>query len=263
MIKPRLFLLFFFVVPPLFVGCGTGAVKTGEYTFPHPLDETYPGDQKIKLQETGYSIQAGAFSDMENAVRLAAMLAGRGVEAYYIRDRDRLFKVRFGNFTDKDKAMAKAEEMLSTGIINAYYIINPENSAAVLSRVNGVAYLRNEIVATAELFLGVPYQWGGTSLETGFDCSGFTMVVYQINGLILPRTSIEQYTAGTPVKRDGLAGGDLVFFDISGNKKSFHVGIFTKEGRFIHAPSEGKKIRYGSLSNPYFSRRFVGARTYL
>jgi len=255
-------LLIFITLLPM-AGCGARTPKSERYAVPVPEQSAFPGEGGIKLQAAGYSIQVGAFAKMDNAVRLSATLAKKGMDAYYLKDRDGLFRVRIGDFRKMAEARAKAEEFLSGGIIDDYYIVNPDSSAAALARFHGMDYLRNELVFTAERFLGVPYKWGGTLPEKGFDCSGFTMVVYQLNGLMLPRTSVKQYSVGTPVKADYPAGGDLVFFDVSGDQKSFHVGIYTKGGKFIHAPSEGKKIRHDSLSNPYFHKRFIGARTYL
>jgi len=256
-------ILLIFIILLQLAGCGTGVPKREGFALPVVGDSPLPEEREIKLQATGYSIQVGAFAIMDNAVRLSAVLTGKGVAAYYLKDRDGLFRVRVGDYRAIEEAKAKAEEFLSEGVIEDYYIIRPENSAAALARYNGMDYLRNELVATAERFLGVPYKWGGTSPDKGFDCSGLAMVVYQLNGLMLPRTSVEQYSAGTPVKADYPAGGDLVFFDVSGGRKSLHVGIYAGNGKFIHAPSEGKKILYGFLSNPYFHKRYIGARTYL
>lgn len=256
-------IILIFIILFQLAGCGTGVPKRERYAVPVSGESPLPGEGEIKLPATGYSIQVGAFAKMDNAVRLSAVLAGKGVDAYYLKDRDGLFRVRIGDFRKTEEARSKAEQFRSDGIIEDYYIVDPETSAAALARYNGMDYLRNELVATAERFLGVPYKWGGTSPDKGFDCSGLSMVVYQLNGLMLPRTSVEQYSAGTPVKTDSPAGGDLVFFDVSGGQKSLHVGIYTGNGKFIHAPSEGKKILYGSLSNPYFHKRYIGARTYL
>ncbi|GAJ19868.1 unnamed protein product, partial [marine sediment metagenome] len=108
-----------------------------------------------------------------------------------------------------------------------------------------------------------PYQWGGSSVDDGFDCSGLAMAVYQLNGLNLPRSSKEQYRAGIPIKQSQLKKGDLIFFATSRGKKVSHVGIYTGDNKFIHAPRKGKRIRTDSLSNRYFEARYAGAKTYL
>jgi len=79
----------------------------------------------------------------------------------------------------------------------------------------------------------------------------------------LPRTSLAQFRSGTPVSRENLEKGDLVFFLGQRRKSISHVGIYTGDGNFIHAPGKDKRIRVESLSNQYFRDRFAGARTYL
>jgi cell wall-associated NlpC family hydrolase len=88
------------------------------------------------------------------------------------------------------------------------------------------------------------------------------MTVYQLNGLDLPRTSREQFAAGNPVERTSLEKGDLLFFSRGGGKVS-HVGIYTGDGRFIHAAGRGQRIRTDILSKGRYGRMYVGARSYL
>jgi cell wall-associated NlpC family hydrolase len=222
-----------------------------------------PLPARKQLIRTGYSIQVGAFSNVQNAMRLAETLERQGLSAYYFRHSSGLFKVRFGDYATEQEARAKAESLLRAGTIEEFYIASPGEYAVARVRTYGVTGLRSEIVATAESFIGLPYQWGGTSPDKGFDCSGLTMAVYQMNGLNLPRTSGEQFAAGNPVPRSDLAKGDLVFFAITAKEKPTHVGVYTGDGRFIHAPGRGKTIRPDSLSDAYFASRFLGGRTYL
>jgi cell wall-associated NlpC family hydrolase len=122
---------------------------------------------------------------------------------------------------------------------------------------------REKIVKTAQRYLGVPYRWGGESPRTGFDCSGFTMVVYRLNGLDLPRSSRQQWRVGKKIDRRQLQKGDLVFFATSGGSRVSHVGIYTGNNKFLHAPRKGSRIKTSILSNRYFRTRYVGARSYL
>jgi cell wall-associated NlpC family hydrolase len=185
------------------------------------------------------------------------------LNAYYFVHRTGLYKVRFGDFPSKESASRKAEVVRAAGIIDEYYIVSPDDYALTRSRKHGAGYLRDEIVRTAERFIGVPYRWGGFSVDAGFDCSGLSMTVYRLNGLNLPRVSREQYKTGTPITRSQLLRGDLVFFATSGGRRVSHVGIYAGNGKFIHAPRKGKRIRAESLSNSYFRSRYLGARTYL
>ena len=110
------------------------------------------------------------------------------------------------------------------------------------------------VVGIAMRYLGVPYRWGGASPSTGFDCSGFTMYVYAQIGVSLPHYTGSQYAMGTPVSRDQLEPGDLVFFNGLG-----HMGIYVGGGNFIHAPHTGDVVKISSMTGWYAST-YVGAR---
>ena len=222
-----------------------------------------PAPPKEELPLMRYSIQMGAFLNLDNAILLTQSLERKGLDAYYFRHKTGLYKVRFGDFPSKEEARAKAEGLISDGIIKEYYIVSPDDYALAKERRHGSKELREGIVETAESFLGLPYRWGGSSADKGFDCSGLAMAVYQLNGLNLPRSSREQYRAGRPVNRSNLERADLVFFATSGGKRVSHVGVYTGDGRFIHAPRRGKTIRVARLSNTYYRNRYVGARSYL
>lgn len=242
----------FFLVVSLVTGCA----ERRAYSPPPKVVEK-------KLAHMGYTIQVGAFSHVENAVRLTDLLRDRGLEATYFAARVGLYKVSFGNYPSKMIAREKAENLKSSGVIYEYHIVTPDEYSIAKQQTHGNIYIREELIKTAQKFIAVPYLWGGSSSDAGFDCSGLAMTVYQLNGLDLPRSSKEQYEAGTPVERDSLLKGDLVFFATSGRDKVTHVGIYVGEGRFIHAPGRGKNIRVDSLSRSYYKKRYIGGRAYL
>jgi peptidoglycan DL-endopeptidase CwlO len=103
-------------------------------------------------------------------------------------------------------------------------------------------------------YSGVPYRWGG-STPAGFDCSGLVSYVYGQLGVQLPHSAAAQYGYGSPVPRDQLQAGDLVFFD-----NLNHVGIYIGGDEFVDAPHTGTVVRIDSLSDPWYSSRYVGAR---
>lgn len=214
------------------------------------------------LSRLAYSIQAGAFTRVENAAHLTRSLQQKGLDATYFVAYQGLYKVRFGNFPSREQARERAEDLRAGGIIEEFYIVAPEEYTAAQWDGRGEAYLREELVRTARSFIGVPYLWGGSSVETGFDCSGLTMTVYHLNGLDLPRTSRDQFTAGIPVDPSAPGRGDILFFADGGAEIS-HVGIYAGDGWFIHAPGWGKRIRADSLAVDPFKRTFAGARSYL
>ena len=222
-----------------------------------------PAPSSRQLATMRYSIQVGAFSNQTNAVRLTARLRQYGVNAYHFLHSSGLYKVRFGNYASKNLARSKAQSLKNAGTIDRYYIVSPRDYRIAADSPTGKIRLRDAIVNTAKNYIGVAYRWGGQSARTGFDCSGLTMVVYRLNGLDLPRSSRQQWRVGRPVSRRQLAKGDLVFFATSGGRRVSHVGIYAGNGKFLHAPSSGRTIQMSSLSNSYYQRHYVGARSYL
>ena len=234
------------------VGCG------GESAIRSDDSSAAKGPVLLRMR---YTIQVGAFSNIDNAVRLTASLEGQGLDAYHFLHSSGLYKVRFENFRTKQAARSRAVDLQRRGIIDGFYIVEPDAYAP--DPRDGNVRLREEIVRTAGRYVGVPYRWGGESRRTGFDCSGLTMVVYRLNGLDLPRSSRQQWKVGRRIDRSRLQKGDLVFFATRGGNRVSHVGIYTGGNKFLHAPSRGRRIQSSSLSDKYFKTRYVGARSYL
>jgi len=227
------------------------------------LGESIPVQtEDTALKSMEFSVQTGAFSSLNNAVRQEQSLEQRGIDAYYFLHESGLYKVRFGNYKSYSDARQKAETLQTQGSIGNFFIIIPEEYAAARIRKSGKGDIREELVRTTRSFLGVPYRWGGTN-DNGFDCSGLTMVSYRLNGLNLPRVSRNQFKKGRYVPKSKLQKGDLVFFATAGGKRVTHVGMYIGDGNFIHAPRTGKTVRVASLSNNFFKRTYVGGRTYL
>lgn len=109
-------------------------------------------------------------------------------------------------------------------------------------------------------YLGIRYRRGGSSPQTGFDCSGFVQYVFNESlGLLLPRNAFGMSRAGEKVDKQELMPGDLVFFNTM--KRTFsHVGIYLGNNLFVHAPRAGAKVRIEDMSDRYWSRRYNGAR---
>ena len=106
---------------------------------------------------------------------------------------------------------------------------------ARIGQVGGkVGNKASELVVNAMSFLGVPYTRGGSSFETGFDCSGFVKAIYeQTAGLVLPRRAEQQAASAQKIDPSELQPGDLVFFNTM--RRAFsHVGIYVGGGKFIH-----------------------------
>ena len=108
--------------------------------------------------------------------------------------------------------------------------------------------------------IGVNYKFGGSTPDTGLDCSGLVRYVFQeVTGVTLPRTAKEMSALGAKVGAGDLQPGDLVFF----NTRRFafsHVGIYLGDNRFVHAPSRGSEVTISQLSQSYWQKHFDGAR---
>ncbi|SDC36626.1 C40 family peptidase [Paraburkholderia lycopersici] len=119
---------------------------------------------------------------------------------------------------------------------------------------------REEISIQAMGLVGIPYRWGGNTPDSGFDCSGLVKYVLARSASVdLPRTTAEMSTRGEMIEPDGIAPGDLVFFNTTGRPHS-HVGIYVGKLRFVNAPSTGGTVRLDYLTNPYWAKRFDGIR---
>jgi len=106
-----------------------------------------------------------------------------------------------------------------------------------------------KVIAYAEAQLGKPYQWGATGPDA-FDCSGLTMMAYRAAGITIPRTSQEQWAAGTRIPASQARPGDLVFFAGADGTMTApgHVGIVTGHDTMIDAPMPGEVVREESFS---------------
>lgn len=117
-----------------------------------------------------------------------------------------------------------------------------------------------EVLMNALALTGTPYKFGGTSPESGFDCSGFVSYVFQqAANLTLPHGARAISQLGKSIPVDQLQPGDLVFYNTL--KSTFsHVGIYIGDNRFVHAPSSGGGVHVVDMNDSYWAKRFNGAR---
>ncbi|MBP1618027.1 MAG: ykfC [Bacteroidetes bacterium] len=155
--------------------------------------------------------------------------------------------------------VVKGDLVKSKGETGAYYKVElPDGRSAFLKKGAAMPFgkwlaSRNptpqNIIATARLFMGFPYSWGGTSVK-GLDCSGFTKTCYYLNGVVLLRDASQQAQTGDPVDIStgygNLRPGDLLFFGSckDGQNKVTHVGLYIGNGEFIHSSGS---VRTSSL----------------
>jgi cell wall-associated NlpC family hydrolase len=132
--------------------------------------------------------------------------------------------------------------------------------AGAMARLQHFRERASELTLEAMSMLGIPYKYGGTSPDTGMDCSGLIQHIFkEAWGKELPRTAKEMSHVGTKVDKNDLQPGDLVFFNTL--RRSFsHVGIYLGDHKFIHAPSTGSQVRIESMDIGYWKKRFNGSR---
>ena len=129
-------------------------------------------------------------------------------------------------------------------------LAKPEDPSVTMGR---------RITLSAQSLIGIRYQWGGSSPQAGFDCSGLVYYTMKRHGIKTPRSSRHQAMRARKIDRSAVTPGDLYFFEIEKNKGISHVGIVlnAKEGKFIHAPKSGGHVSVASLQNPYWRQRLA------
>ncbi len=118
--------------------------------------------------------------------------------------------------------------------------------------------INERLILFAKKMLHLPYQFGGNG-SFGLDCSAYVQKVYSIAGIDLPRSAREQFKIGEAIDKEELAIGDLVFFRTYASFPS-HVGIYLGNNLFIHASTRSRKVTIDSLEEPYYVKRFIGAK---
>ena len=146
--------------------------------------------------------------------------------------------------------------------------IKPENTVYDNSRAQRVNYdneapatvKADEMITYAKQFIGTPYVYGGTSLTSGVDCSGFIYSVYQDFGITLDRRSRDQINDGPRVAKEDLRPGDLVFFNTGGESEISHVGMYIGNGEYIHSTNGAANgVTISDINSDYALNTYVGA----
>lgn len=233
--------------------CAYRSALIPKNNLPQTVESTPPAPTKQ------FSIQLAAFDRKERAGMYIDQLLSKGVQAYPVENSNGLWTVRTGPFATIEEARNRGTDLQSQQCIDDFFIVNTKEPApSAPGAVPGT--IQDRIVQTAYGYLGAPYAWGGTSPVKGFDCSGFTMVVYQRCGFELPRSAAAQFRVGEPVSRDSLQKGDLLFFTTRRKDSISHVGIYSGNDVFIHASTHDGCIRTAHLSKSYYKKRYKGAR---
>ncbi len=179
----------------------------------------------------GPSLQAGIL-----------MLLNEGFLVEVMEKKDSWFRITFGNGKG--------------GWIYQDYITTETN--AIQNRIELINQAR-KLAGFAKMYLGFPYAYGGKG-PSGFDCSGYTMYIYEKFGYKLPHSASSQMNFGQEIRRSELALGDLIFFKTMRSASINHVGIYLGDGVFIHAASGSGRIKIDSVFSRYYNSRYWGAR---
>ncbi|MCE3074401.1 C40 family peptidase [Chryseobacterium gwangjuense] len=146
-------------------------------------------------------------------------------------------------------------------------VARAENLRKLDSKFDGkVSKSINDILKDAEKYIGTPYKFGGNT-PSGFDCSGFTLKVFEENDFKLPRRSSDQALTGEQIDITDVKPGDLLFFATGGGSRVSHVGIVHDIGsdgevKFIHA-STSKGVTISSLNEKYWNKAYLHAQRVL
>ena len=164
-----------------------------------------------------------------------------------------LFAVCLGAFSPAASAQADAGRSFTD---TAAATVKDAASTALHTAQN----LAQDLTSTALDLIGIRYQWGGSTPQTGLDCSGLVRFVFQqVTGVTLPRTARDMSRLGEQVAPTELQPGDLVFFNTQRFAFS-HVGIYLGDNRFVHAPRRGREVEVATLDSNFWHSRFNGAR---
>ena len=141
--------------------------------------------------------------------------------------------------------------------------LNTSKTTTSSAKTSSKSGITESLLMAAYQQTGRHYKSGGQNPDTGFDASGFTRWVYAQRGLSLPKDALRQANGGRQVSKDELRPGDLmVYRDPNGDANSYHVGIYTGQGNFLHAASKTGVVTETAAFGPQYSPYFVGGRRY-
>jgi cell wall-associated NlpC family hydrolase len=157
-------------------------------------------------------------------------------------------------------ALTLALACTSSAYANDNVTLKTDRGNALLEAADRHLSNTRELVMQALGYLGIRYKYGGSSPDTGFDCSGLVRyVVNQALGRVLPHDARGIARAGEKVSTAELQPGDLVFFNTM-RKPFSHVGIYVGDHRFIHSPASGGSVELVNMTERYWAKRYDGAR---
>ena len=238
-----------------------GKEVDAEFTAYYPYNDSIQGGyydaQGNKLDPKKLTCAAPKELAFGTKIQVKGTGTSRDNLVYKVTDRGGAIKIVNGVYKF-DLLMATKEECLAFGRRKGKAVIGVDVINATVSESANT--IGAKLVAEAKKHLGKKYVWGATGPNT-FDCSGLTQYCHKKLGISIPRTSLAQSNGGKSVSKSNLQMGDLIFWKTTSAKVG-HVGMYVGNGQFIHAPNSRSVVKIDSLSNSYYSSRYVNARRY-
>lgn len=238
-----------------------GKEVDAEFTAYYPYNDSIQGGyydaQGNKLDPKKLTCAAPKELAFGTKIQVKGTGTSRDNLVYKVTDRGGAIKIVNGVYKF-DLLMATKEECLAFGRRKGKAVIGVDIINATVSESANT--IGAKLVAEAKKHLGKKYVWGATGPNT-FDCSGLTQYCHKKLGISIPRTSLAQSNGGKSVSKSNLQMGDLIFWKTTSAKVG-HVGMYVGNGQFIHAPNSRSVVKIDSLSNSYYSSRYVNARRY-
>lgn len=157
-------------------------------------------------------------------------------------------------------AINSAEDILIPRL-NTSASVDKEEETLYYAKKLGLRFRHSnnkKLIETITAWVGTPYRYGSSSRK-GTDCSGFVTSIYkEVYGIDLSRSSSSMFGDVKRIKKEDIRTGDLVFFRRGPKQPIFHVGIYLKEGKFIHAATN-RGVMINSLKESYYSNYYFAA----
>jgi peptidoglycan DL-endopeptidase LytE len=252
----------------LVIPSGTTA-RTAPAAETEPAAEKDRGDQApgtgnsddLKKIEVGYR-----YHKVQSGETLASIAKKHGISTNELRAINDLRKKKIrpgqnlivGNTYDSDDSPGtKSRKIMRIDISGKIDQVKALSGSPELSAMS----VNERLLLFAQKLLDIPYKFGANGVF-GLDCSSYVQQVYGLIDMQLPRSAREQFKVGEKISKDELRSGDLIFFRTYARFPS-HVGIYIGDNLFIHASSLSKKVRIDSLDQPFYVKRFIGAKRLL
>ena len=187
-----------------------------------------------------------------NKDNICYILADKDKDWIYVESGDVRGFIKKSSISMNEEALKIVEEKGEDNLGTASELIKPDENKACYYTITSVkggvpgGALRQSILEFASQFVGNPYVWGGTSLTSGADCSGFVQSIYAQYGYSLPRVAQDQAYYGTQIAVEDAMPGDLIFY-ARGND-IYHVVMYAGDGKTVEAANSRAGIIVGNVN---------------